>query len=152
MAQSPGTTRRTFLTRTVAGALGAGAPAAAGGRAAAAASGSPAARLAPSPDVHIFYYPWYGSPAVSGSWHHWPPGGLTPPDRIGSDFYPVAGPCDSGDRAVVERHMGWPAQARTGVDWPRCGGARRRPGCAQRAECRGTGPGGWVYGTPGSSA
>ncbi|NEW69788.1 glycoside hydrolase family 99 protein [Streptomyces rhizosphaericus] len=119
MAQRPGTSRRTFLTRTAAGvALGAGALAAAEGRAAAtvpAASSSPAARLAPSPDVHIFYYPWYGSPAVSGSWRHWSQGGLTPPDRIGSDFYPVAGAYDSGDRAVVDRHMGWLAQARTGV-------------------------------------
>ncbi|MEV6127124.1 glycoside hydrolase family 99 protein [Streptomyces violaceusniger] len=121
MAQSPGTSRRTFLTAAAAGALGAGALAATGGRAAAAAPadapGTPAtaSRLAPSRNVHIFYYPWYGSPEVNGSWRHWPQGGLTPPDRIGADFYPAAGAYDSGDRAVVDRHMGWLAQAGTGV-------------------------------------
>nr|WTB09980.1 glycoside hydrolase family 99 protein [Streptomyces antimycoticus] len=121
MAQSPGTSRRTFLTAAAAGALGAGALAAAEGRAAAAAptddptTPAAATRLAPSRYVHIFYYPWYGNPVVNGSWRHWSQGGLTPPDRIGSDFYPAAGAYDSGDRAVVDRHMGWLAQAGTGV-------------------------------------
>lgn len=44
MAQSPGTTRRTFPTRTAAGALGAAALAAAGAGAAGATSDSPTAR------------------------------------------------------------------------------------------------------------
>ncbi|MFC8125607.1 ThuA domain-containing protein [Streptomyces sp. NPDC057302] len=59
-----------------------------------------------SQNVHLFYYPWYGSPAVNGSWRHWPQGGHTPPDDIGADYYPALGPYDSGDmRGAVAQHM-----------------------------------------------
>jgi glucose/arabinose dehydrogenase/type 1 glutamine amidotransferase len=69
-----------------------------------------------SPNVHLFYYPWYGSPQVHGSWRHWPQGGHTPPEGIGADFYPTAGPYDSGDyTGVVDQHMEWVAQSGAGV-------------------------------------
>ncbi|WP_083754083.1 glycoside hydrolase family 99 protein [Actinosynnema sp. ALI-1.44] len=56
-------------------------------------------------DVHLFYYPWYGSPAVHGAYRHWPQGGHTPPDDVGADFYPTLGAYDSGDTAVIDQHM-----------------------------------------------
>ncbi|MGW4802376.1 carbohydrate-binding protein, partial [Nonomuraea sp. NPDC004297] len=54
---------------------------------------------APSDKVHVFYYPWYGSPQVNGDWRHWQQGGHTPPGDIGADLYPALGPYDSGDFA-----------------------------------------------------
>ncbi|WP_327350952.1 ThuA domain-containing protein [Streptomyces sp. NBC_01304] len=69
-----------------------------------------------SPDVHLFYYPWYGSPATSGSWRHWAQGGHTPPEDIGADLYPALGPYDSGDHeGAVAQHMKWVARSGAGV-------------------------------------
>ncbi|MET9358252.1 ThuA domain-containing protein [Streptomyces sp. NPDC006617] len=67
-------------------------------------------------NVHLFYYPWYGSPAVNGDWRHWQQGGHTPPDDIGADLYPALGPYDSADytRAVAQ-HMKWIARSGAGV-------------------------------------
>ncbi|MEV6173863.1 ThuA domain-containing protein [Streptomyces sp. NPDC051954] len=72
--------------------------------------------VTPSQDVHLFYYPWYGSPTVNGSWRHWQQGNRTPPDDIGADLYPALGPYDSGDFAgAVAQHMKWVAQSGAGV-------------------------------------
>ncbi|WP_432198080.1 ThuA domain-containing protein [Streptomyces sp. bgisy027] len=68
-----------------------------------------------SDDVHLFYYPWYGSPAVNGGWRHWQQGGRTPPDDIGADLYPALGPYDSGDGSALGRHMEWVARSGAGV-------------------------------------
>ncbi|MFD4966563.1 ThuA domain-containing protein, partial [Streptomyces sp. NPDC058417] len=68
------------------------------------------------PNTHLFYYPWYGSPAVNGSWRHWQQGGRTPPDDIGADLYPALGAYDSGDFATtVAQHMKWIARSGAGV-------------------------------------
>jgi len=65
-----------------------------------------------STKVHIFYYPWYGL----DPYRHWEQGGHTPPNGIGSDFYPVLGPYDSGDFAgAVTTHMQQIQQAGVGV-------------------------------------
>jgi hypothetical protein len=82
--------------------------------------GPPAATAAPlavpSPNVHLFYYPWYGSPTVNGSYRHWPQGGHTPPNDIGANLYPTLGPYDSGDFAgAVAQHMAWVRQSGAGV-------------------------------------
>ncbi len=75
-----------------------------------------AATVAGSPNVHLFYYPWYGSPVGSGSWRHWPQGGHTPPDDIGADYYPALGPYDSGDMTgAVAQHMKWVKRSGAGV-------------------------------------
>lgn len=67
-------------------------------------------------DVHLFYYPWYGAPAVSGSYRHWPQGNHTPPNDIGADLYPALGPYDSGDlTGAVAQHMRWVRQSGAGV-------------------------------------
>ncbi|MEV4316645.1 discoidin domain-containing protein [Actinocrispum sp. NPDC049592] len=84
------------------------------------ASGVPAppavaAVQAVSTDVHLFYYPWYGSPARLGSYRHWDQGGHTPPNDIGANFYPTLGAYDSGDPAVVDQHMAWVQRSGAGV-------------------------------------
>jgi glycoprotein endo-alpha-1,2-mannosidase len=67
-------------------------------------------------DFHIFYYAWYGTPAVDGGWHHWnhqvlaPDGGgsgssYPGADDIGSCYFPDGGPYSSNDPATLERHM-----------------------------------------------
>lgn len=67
-----------------------------------------------SQNVHLFYYPWYG--ATNGGYRHWQQGGHTPPDDIGANLYPKAGPYDSGDFAgVVDQHMRWVVQSGAGV-------------------------------------
>ncbi|MET7617813.1 ThuA domain-containing protein [Streptomyces sp. NPDC005408] len=94
-----------------------------------------------STNVHLFYYPWYGTPAGQGSWRHWQQGGHTPPEDIGADLYPALGPYDSGDAAgAVDQHMKWVARSGAGVivySWWGRGGyedglARRALDAAQR--------------------
>jgi hypothetical protein len=65
-----------------------------------------------STKAHIFYYPWYGL----NPYRHWEQGGHTPPNDIGSDFYPVLGPYDSDDFAgAVTTHMQQIQQTGAGV-------------------------------------
>ncbi|MET9979386.1 ThuA domain-containing protein, partial [Streptomyces microflavus] len=70
---------------------------------------APATEEGGSSNVHLFYYPWYGTPeGPAGSWRHWQQGGHTPPASIGADLYPKLGPYDSGDIAgAVDQHMEW---------------------------------------------
>jgi hypothetical protein len=65
--------------------------------------------------VAAFYYPWYGTPQTDGKWLHWDQNGHTPPEDIGSDYYPALGAYSSNDPAVVEQHMKWLQQAGVGV-------------------------------------
>lgn len=71
--------------------------------------------------VHAFYYAWYGNPKLDGKYIHWdhlqlphwdykvaqgyPQGRHSPPDDIGSNFYPFLGPYSSRDPAILEAHM-----------------------------------------------
>ncbi|WP_260478907.1 glycoside hydrolase family 99 protein [Kibdelosporangium aridum] len=66
-------------------------------------------------DVHLFYYPWYGSPSVNGSYRHWQQGGRTPPNDIGANFYPVLGAYDSADTAMIDQHMRWVQRSGAGT-------------------------------------
>jgi PKD repeat protein/type 1 glutamine amidotransferase len=69
-----------------------------------------------SSNVHLFYYPWYGSPTgPNGGWRHWQQGGRTPPDDIGADLYPTLGAYDSGDPAALAQHMNWVKQSGANV-------------------------------------
>ncbi|GAA2808738.1 glycoside hydrolase family 99 protein [Crossiella cryophila] len=71
---------------------------------------------APGSNVHLFYYPWYGNPAVYGEYRHWQQGGHTPPTDVGADFYPALGAYDSGDfTGTVESHMAWIRGSGAGV-------------------------------------
>jgi len=76
---------------------------------------------APNYNVHVFYYPWYGNPTVDRRYLHWnhrilphwksefaaryPTGRHSPPDDLGSSFYPRLGPYSSRDPAVIDDHM-----------------------------------------------
>ncbi|HEX2851466.1 MAG TPA: hypothetical protein VHN98_12970 [Acidimicrobiales bacterium] len=80
---------------------------------------SPIVAVAPKPDparveTAIFYYPWYGTPDVDGSWVHWDITGHSPPGDIASDYYPARGVYSSNDRAVLDDQMA--SIARAGVD------------------------------------
>lgn len=75
----------------------------------------------PNYNVHIFYYPWYGTPEVDTKWLHWdhpylehwnkaeqnkwPKGKHNPPKDIGSTFYPKLGPYSSKNETVINDHM-----------------------------------------------
>jgi glycoprotein endo-alpha-1,2-mannosidase len=83
--------------------------------------------------IHAFYYMWYGTPEVDGSWKHWDHSVLPhwrqevtaqhptvgqrhAPDKehLHSRFFPMGGPYSSSDPEVVGRHMQWLMAA--GVD------------------------------------
>jgi hypothetical protein len=83
----------------------------------------PRARLG----TFAFYYPWYGTPAVSEEWRHWNEGnssGQIPhdPNRIlpdgrrdiAAEDYPLLGPYDSNNESVIEQHVEWAKEA--GID------------------------------------
>jgi len=80
----------------------------------------PRARLG----TFAFYYPWYGTPDVSGSWRHWNEGnssGQIPHDPnitltdgrrdIAAEDYPLLGPYDSNNESVIEQHVRWAKEA-----------------------------------------
>uniref|UniRef100_A0A0K0DX16 Glycoprotein endo-alpha-1,2-mannosidase n=2 Tax=Strongyloides stercoralis TaxID=6248 RepID=A0A0K0DX16_STRER len=69
--------------------------------------------------IHIFYYPWYGSPKFDNSYYHWnhhvlkkwddpssiPSYSYQPPHEIASAYYPQLGPYSSRDPDVINKHM-----------------------------------------------
>ena len=57
------------------------------------------------PQAAIFYYAWYGTPDVDGSWLHWGQGMYAPPKAIGANFYPARGPYSSSLQSVVHAQM-----------------------------------------------
>lgn len=62
------------------------------------------------------YYPWY----ASNPWQHWNDAERQPPYDIAAHAIPLLGPYDSRDRAVLERHARWIADAGAGavnVSW-----------------------------------
>lgn len=61
--------------------------------------------LARASTAAIFYYPWYGTPTVDGTWEHWDQNGHRPPSNLYSPFYPAGGPYSSSDGRVVEHQM-----------------------------------------------
>jgi hypothetical protein len=78
------------------------------------AVGMPERTDAPSPQAAIFYYTWYGTPDADGSWLHWGQGRHTPPQAIGSSYYPSRGPYSSSLTSVVRAQMR--EIAATGID------------------------------------
>jgi hypothetical protein len=55
--------------------------------------------------VLAFYYGWYGSPSVSGTWVHWSGVDQTAGRIRTSTHYPLLGPYDSHDPKVIEQHV-----------------------------------------------
>jgi glycoprotein endo-alpha-1,2-mannosidase len=66
-------------------------------------SAAPAAAQAAS-NVSIFYYPWYGTPALDGGWSHWVAPETATLD-IASSYFPARGLYSSSDRRVVTAQM-----------------------------------------------
>ncbi len=70
--------------------------------------------------VLAFYYPWYGTPDVSGFWRHWDEGGHNPEDGeresrdIGASHHPYPDVYDSSSSEVIERHF--ETAERCGID------------------------------------
>jgi hypothetical protein len=71
-------------------------------------------RPRPPAQVAVFFYPWYANVATDGVVRHWDEGGHTPPQDIGSDYYPVRGAYSSSDAAVLHAQMSEIAAA--GID------------------------------------
>jgi glycoprotein endo-alpha-1,2-mannosidase len=55
--------------------------------------------------VSAFYYPWYGTSSLDGSFQHWSQRGHTPPNDIASAFYPLRGLYSSSDALVIAGQM-----------------------------------------------
>ena len=55
--------------------------------------------------VTAFYYPWYGTASVDGSYQHWSQDGHAPPNDIASSYYPAAGLYSSSDKLVIAAQM-----------------------------------------------
>jgi hypothetical protein len=55
--------------------------------------------------VLAFYYPWYGTPELSGIWNHYDGVDLRRKTIANFTHYPSMGPFDSNDPGVVDRHM-----------------------------------------------
>lgn len=85
----------------------------------------------PNYNIHIFYYAWYGNLEHDGKYVHWnhrflphwdpdiakryKQGSHSPPDDIGSNFYPALGPYSSKDPAIISEHMRQMRTAGVGV-------------------------------------
>jgi hypothetical protein len=74
----------------------------------------------PSPNVAIFFYPWYGTPVRDGGFQHWSQHDNQPPASIASSFYPARGVYSSSDPGVLRSQMAEIAAVRIGtviVSW-----------------------------------
>lgn len=84
-----------------------------------------------NPNVHVFYYGWYGTPEIDGQWWHWnheyippwdksdhrsyPQGSHSPPQDIGANFYPSLGPYSSRAPATISSHLSQISSSGAGV-------------------------------------
>ena len=55
--------------------------------------------------VVAFYYPWYGTTAVDGTYQHWSQNAHSPPYDIASSYYPARGLYSSSDKRVIAGQM-----------------------------------------------
>jgi hypothetical protein len=67
-----------------------------------------------TPEVAVFYYPWYARQDRDGDWRHWEANGHKPPEDVAANFYPQRGAYSSTDPAVLDAHMAEIAAA--GID------------------------------------
>ncbi|TET64051.1 hypothetical protein E3J49_05235, partial [Candidatus Bathyarchaeota archaeon] len=64
-----------------------------------------------SPDLLAFYYPWYGTPDVSGYWFHWDDENHNPDNfldgrrEIAAKNYPLLDVYDSNNESLIEKHI-----------------------------------------------
>ena len=55
--------------------------------------------------MSAFYYPWYGTTALDGSYQHWSQDNHAPPDDIASAYYPAGGLYSSSDQIVIAQQL-----------------------------------------------
>jgi glycoprotein endo-alpha-1,2-mannosidase len=67
-----------------------------------ACSQASAATPVPTPEISIFYYPWYGTPRRDGGWVHWTIPATT---SFASNYFPARGLYSSSDARVVQAQM-----------------------------------------------
>ncbi|HVE46817.1 MAG TPA: hypothetical protein VNA57_08740 [Acidimicrobiales bacterium] len=67
------------------------------------AMAAPPARL--TPEVAVFFYPWYARQDRDGDWRHWEANSHSPPEDVASNFYPSRGAYSSSDPAVLDGQM-----------------------------------------------
>ena len=67
-----------------------------------------------TPEVAIFFYPWYGRADRDGEWRHWEGNGHMPPGDFAANFAPARGLYSSTDPNVLSGQMAEIAAA--GVD------------------------------------
>ncbi len=73
--------------------------------------------------VQAFYYPWYGNPTNdqgtpgtnADGWRHWQQNNHTPPDDLGTNYYPTLGPYSNTNTTTLDQHMQWMHDAGIGV-------------------------------------
>ncbi len=58
-----------------------------------------------TPEVAIFFYPWYGRPDRDGEWRHWEGNGHMPPADFAANFAPARGLYSSSDPNVLSSQM-----------------------------------------------
>lgn len=72
------------------------------------------------PDIFAFYYPWYGTPEVSGYWRHWNDEKHDPDDfingrrDIAATDYPLLDVYDSNNESLIKEHINMAKKA--GID------------------------------------
>ena len=59
----------------------------------------------PAPTTAIFYYPWFGTPALDGEYGKWEQNGHEPAADLASSFYPARGAYSSSDPSVLDGQM-----------------------------------------------
>lgn len=65
----------------------------------------------PGPELFAFYYPWYGTPSVSGYWRHWEASNHNPNNfldgrrDIGAAHYPLLDVYDSENVSLIKKHI-----------------------------------------------
>jgi hypothetical protein len=64
-----------------------------------------------------FYYPWYGTPSLSGYWYHWNDSGHNPDNitnglrDIAATDYPLYGVYDSNNETMISQQIEWAKEA-----------------------------------------
>jgi glycoprotein endo-alpha-1,2-mannosidase len=56
-------------------------------------------------EVAVFFYTWYGTPALDGHFTHWSQNGHAAPHQIASAFFPVRGVYSSSDPNVLREQL-----------------------------------------------
>ena len=71
-------------------------------------------------EVAVFFYSWYGTPALDGTFAHWSQNGHDAPTQIASAYFPSRGVYSSSDRAVLRqqlREIAWAGGTTVVVSW-----------------------------------